>query len=324
MSWAQPLFFWLLPALALIGGLRWWWGHRLALARQAVGAGVPHLSAGVARRRSRLRQVLLWSGTTLAALALAGPRWGAVDTLQRNKGCDLLVVMDCSRSMLATDIHPNRLEVARRKALDFLRIAPETRMALMPFAAIASLRCPLTGDREAIAEMLKDCSPELFPAEAGYQGTAIGDAVRQGLAILGKQVERGQAVLVLSDGADDDSDSVGEAIKAAKNAGVPVYGLFLGDPERTVDLEIDGRKEVMTSSRKTLDDLATGTDGLSLPAGLDDSDVHLIHDHLQRHVTQGEWEERRRIVASERYHWLLLPGIALLALGLLLPTRRRP
>lgn len=323
MSWAHPILFWLLPALGIIGGLRWWYGQRVARARRAVGAGVPHLSAGVARRRSAIRQAALWSGVALTTLALVGPRWGVADSVQRNKGCDLLVVMDCSRSMLAADLHPNRLEVARRKALDFLRIAPETRMALMPFAAIASLRCPLTGDREAIAEMLKDCSPELFPADAGYQGTAIGDAVRQGLAILGKQVERGQAVLVLSDGADDDTDSVQEAVKAAKNAGVPIYGIFLGDPERIVDLDIDGRKEVMTSSRKTLDDLAVGTDALSMPAGLDDSDVRLIHDHLQRHVTQGEWEERRRTVASERYHWLLLPAIALLALGLLLPTRRR-
>lgn len=323
MTWAFPVLFWLLPALGLLGGLRWWYGQRVALARRAVGAGVPHLSAGVARRRGRLRQAALWGGAALATLALAGPRWGAVDTVQRNKGCDLLVVMDCSRSMLAADLHPNRLEVARRKALDFLRIAPETRMALMPFAAIASLRCPLTGDREAIAEMLKDCSPDLFPAEHGYQGTAIGDAVRQGLAILGKQVERGQAVLVLSDGADDDSDSVGEAITAAKNAGVPVYGIYLGDEARTVTIDIDGRKEVMTPSRATLDELAVGTNALSIPAGLDDGDVRLIHNHLQNNVTQGEWEERRRIVASERYLWLLLPGIALLAFGLLLPTRRR-
>lgn len=323
MSWAHPILFWLLPALLAIGALRWWFARRVAAARRAVGASVPHLTAGVARRRGVLRQILLWSGVALAALALVGPRWGAVDTMQKNKGCDLLVVMDCSRSMLAADLHPNRLEVARRKALDFLRIAPETRMALMPFAAIASLRCPLTGDREAIAEMLKDCSPELFPAEAGYQGTAIGDAVRQGLAILGKQVERGQAVLVLSDGADDDTDAVREAITAAKNAGVPVYGIFLGDEARSVAIDIDGRQEVMTSSKKTLDDLAIGTGALSVQAGLDDGDVRVIHQHLQGNVVQAEWEERRRIVASERYHWLLLPGILLLTLGLLLPTRRR-
>jgi Ca-activated chloride channel family protein len=323
MSWGHAIFLWLIPAFAVLAAGRWWWGRRVLLACRAIGAGVPHLNAGVARRRSRLRTGLLWSGLILTTLALASPRWGASDTLRRNKGCDLLVVVDCSRSMLATDLYPNRIEVARHKAIDFLRIAPETRMALMPFAAIATLRCPLTGDHDALAEMLKDCSPELFPADQGYQGTAIGEAIRQGLAVLGKQVERGQAVLVLSDGDDDDTEAVAAATKAAKDAGVPVYGLFLGDPERTAELDIDGKKQVMKSSRKTLDDLARETGGASVTAGLDDSDVRMIHEHLQAHVQQSEWQESRRVVASERYHWLLLPAMALVMLGMFMPTRRR-
>lgn len=323
MSWAYPFVMGFLPVLAMVAVLRWWWGQRMLAQRAALGAGSPHLTMHVGRLRLHLRAAFLWLGMAFILIALAGPRWGSADTIQTNKGCDLLVVVDCSRSMMATDLYPNRLEVARHKALDFLRIAPETRMALMPFAAIATLRCPLTGDHEAIAEMLKDCSPELFPAEQGLQGTAIGNAVRQGLAVLGKQVERGQAVLILSDGADDDTAAVAAATKAAKDAGVPIYGLFLADPERTVELDIDGKKEVMSSSRTTLDDLATATDAISITAGLDDSDVRLIHDHLQSHVQQSEWQERRRVVASERYLWLLMPGFLFITLGMFISTRRR-
>jgi len=234
----------------------------------------------------------------------------------------VLVVLDCSRSMYANDLYPNRLEVARHKALDFLRIAPETRMALLPFAGVATLRCPLTGDKDAIAEMLKDCSPDLFPAP-DYQGTAIGEAVKQGLSLLGKQVDRGQAVLVLSDGADDDKDAVSAAAQAAKEAGVPVYGISLGDPERKIEMEIDGRKEVMDANDTTLKELADKTGALCLAAGLDDSDVRVIHDHLLSHVQQAEWEERRRVVASERFQWLLLPALLLISVGMFIPTRRR-
>lgn len=323
MTWGQPHLLWLLAALAALAGLRWWWTRRILAARAAVGAGQPHLTPGVARLRAGLRQALLWGGAALLVVAVAGPRWGAGEARQQATGCDLLVLLDCSRSMLADDLYPSRLEVARRKALDFLRLAPETRTALMPFAGIPSLRCPLTGDHAAIAEMLQDSGPDLFPAAAGFQGTAIGDALAMGLKVLVRQSDRGQAVLILSDGADQDQAAVAEAGRLAKEAGVPVYGLFLGDPERKVELDIDGRREVMDASKRTLDDLAQATGAISVNAQADDRDVRLIHDHLRAHVQQGDWEERRRLVGSERYHWALLPGLALVMAGLLMPLRRR-
>jgi Ca-activated chloride channel family protein len=322
MSWAHPQLLWLIALIIAGALLSWWWGCLVRSGRAAVGAGVPHLSDGVARRRLVLRAAMLWGGLLAGVGALAGPRWGAADELHVKRGCDLLLVLDCSRSMLAADLYPTRIQAARRKAIDLLRLAPETRMALMPFAAMPVLRCPLTGDHDALALMLEDCSPELFPAENGYQGTAIGDAVRAGLTVLGKQSDRGQAILVMSDGADDDRDAVASAAKAAKSAGIPVYGLFFADPERKVTLLIDGKEEVMDADRTTLDTLAGETGGLCINAGNDPKDIELLHDHLISHVTQLPWEERRRVVMSERFQWLLLPALVALTLGTLIPTRR--
>jgi Ca-activated chloride channel family protein len=225
--------------------------------------------------------------------------------------------------MLADDFYPNRMEAARHKAIDLLRLAPETRMALMPFAGTAVLRCPLTGDHHALEVMLQDCSPELFPAKDGYQGTAIGESVQMAVQILDRQVERGQAVLVISDGADDDMDAVQKAAAKAKELGVAVYGLFLGDKDREVQLEIDGKTELMKADSRSLDDLANASGGISVSATNDDADVKLLHEHIQSHVAQTPWEERQRTVQSERYQWPLLLAIALIAAGALLPTRRR-
>jgi Ca-activated chloride channel family protein len=322
MSWAHPHLFWLLAAVLALALISWRWSTRVRRARAGVGAGVAHLSTSVARRRSGIRAVLLWGCLVLGIAALAGPRWGASDELHASRGCDLLVMLDCSRSMLAADLYPSRIEAARRKAIDLLRLAPETRMALMPFAAMPVLRCPLTGDHEALSLMLQDCSPDLFPAENGYQGTAIGAAVQSGLTVLGKQSDRGQAILVMSDGADDDHAAVDAAAHAAKAAGIPVYGLFFADPERKVTLVIDGKEEVMDADRSTLDLLAKQSGGICVNAGNDPKDIDLIHEHLVSHVTQLPWEEHRRVVMSERYQWLLLPALACLALGLIMPTRR--
>lgn len=307
--------------LALALGAAW----RTRAARthaRATGVTSPVHTATVHRGRQHLRSVCLWAGLGLGVVALAGPRWGASEQVRTAKGADLLVLIDCSRSMLANDLFPSRLEVARRKALALMDAAPETRIALMPFAAIPVLRCPLTGDRAAVGEMLRDCDPDLFPADQGYQGTAIGTALKEGLQVLGRQVERGQAILVITDGADPDAATVKAAAEAAVAAGIPVNGLFVADPEKKPTLVIDGKTQVMTSDRTTLDALATSTRGLAVNATLDDADVTALAQHISTTVSSRAWEERARIVASERFQWPLALAILLVSLGVLLPTRK--
>jgi Ca-activated chloride channel family protein len=324
VSFAHPLLAWLLPALVAIAALaRWWWGRRLARRMASAGVGVPHLTLAVGRRRERLRALMLWLGLALVAIAATGPRWGATPEIRRQTGADLLLLLDCSRSMLATDLYPTRIEAARRKAIDLVTIAPETRMALMPFAAVPVLRCPLTGDHDALSRMLQDCSPDLFPAEQGYQGTAIGDSVQEALRVLAHASERGQAVLVMSDGSDEDRESVKRAAREAREAGVIVFGLFLGDAESKATIDIDGVPHEMTANRATLDELAGATGGACVNATADDADVRTLLSRIQATVAQRPWEARALTVASERYLWPLLPGMALIALGALLPSRRR-
>ncbi len=316
MSWAHPLLLWLLAGLLVLAGLAVWW--QVWLRQRLARLGAPER---IGIRRERLRLVLLWLGLAGVLTALAGPRWGSVTETRSANGADVVLLIDCSRSMLAEDLYPNRLEVARRKAQDLLRLAPGTRMALMPFAAVPVLRCPLTGDHQALGEMLKDCSPDLFPGD--YQGSAVGTGVREALTILGRQVERGQAVVVMSDGADDNTESVRKAAEAAKAAGVPVLGLFLADPDKTAKLVIDGHEEVMTADRSSLELLAKETGGLCVNAVPDDRDVKALAEHLERSASARPWEERRRMVASERFQWFLLPALLGLAAGALLPTRRK-
>jgi hypothetical protein len=79
----------------------------------------------------------------------------------------------------------------------------------------------------------------------------------------------------------------------------------------------------MRADRTTLDTLATVTGGLCVNERSDPEDIRVVHDHMRSHVVQLPWEERRRIVQSERYQLVLLPAFLLIALGMLIPTRRR-
>ena len=165
------------------------------------------------------------------------------------------------------------------------------------------------------------------PCYVGDRAIGLGEAVEELTPLLRRVVSD----LMVSDvpvgcflsGGIDSSVIAAFMAETAKAAGVPVYGLFLGDTERTVTLAIDGRDEVMKAERATLDQLATGTGAISVNATTTDEDVRALVEHISAGVAQRPWEERQRVVASERYQWLLLPAILLLTAGALLPTRRR-
>lgn len=322
ITWSHPMLLGLLPLVPLALLVQIAWRRRLHQQQRRLGLGDPDLDRRHSRSREVLRQVLLTSGLALLIVTLAGPRWGASSATRSDRGANLIFLLDCSRSMLAEDLYPNRLDTARRKARDLLADSPEHRVALIPFAAVATLRTPLTGDHQAAQEMLEECGPDLFPAELGYQGTAIGAAVELALK-LQRDGDRGQAIIIFSDGSDPDQAAVESAAEAAFQAGVPVYGLFLGDPESSVSLTIDGQEQTMNADRASLDLLARRSGAISVNASVDEADIHQLRQHLAAHVKQAPWEEQRRIVQSERYRWFLLPALALISLAHFLPLCRR-
>lgn len=322
ISFGRSELLWLLPILVAALALRLWWARRLRRRQAGIGATAPALVASRDPRLAALRGWCLWLGLGCAVIAAAQPRWGSQQVSRIGRGANIVLLLDCSRSMLAEDLYPSRIEAARRKALDLLHAAPEHRMALMPFAAIAVLRCPLSGDRIALETMLQDCDPALFPVERQLQGTAIGAAVDDAIDILATRGDRGRAILICSDGSDPDEDAVAAAAERARSAGIPVYGMFLGDPELEATLVIDGEERAVPADRSSLDLLAERSGAICVNATTDDADIRALTAHIRDSVSLLPWEERTRIMASERYLLALLPAIVLLALGALVPTRR--
>ncbi len=324
MSWDHPYLAALAPALAiacLIAGA--------AVARAArrgarpVGAGEARLTASVSRRRERLRDGLMCAGLALVLVALAGPRWGVARGERLTHGCDAALLIDCSRSMLATDAYPTRSAAARRKAVDLLEAAPQMRIALMPFARVPMLRCPFTGDQAALEQMIGGCAPSLFPAADGLQGTDIAAAVRSALRACENGRSRGAAIIVLSDGGDDDDPALAHAGEEAAQAGVPIYSILLGDPAHAATLQIDGASREVGASPAPLARLADATGGRCWPATSGAEDVHQLADAIDGALRGGTWRRSADATAAERYRIPLALGMGALLLGAMLPTRRR-
>jgi len=150
----------------------------------------------------------------------------------------IVLAMDVSRSMKATDVEPTRLDAARTAAKTFLDEVPERfRVGVVSFATRAAVGVAPTEDRELVVTALDTLTPG--------EGTAIGDAVALSLRV-GQPQEEGaevppRAVVLLSDGARDGGQvEPAEAAQQAKQRGVPVYTVLVGTPDGVVEEQLTG------------------------------------------------------------------------------------
>lgn len=145
MNFANKHVLWslliILPALFAF----FWWAcrERQRLMAQFIQARLlPGLISGVSPARQKVRLGLIVAAFVLLILALARPQWGAAWEQVQQKGLDIVVAIDTSKSMLAEDIAPNRLARAKLAALDLMRLARADRLGLVAFAGGASCNVP--------------------------------------------------------------------------------------------------------------------------------------------------------------------------------------
>src|SRR5437016_14391571 len=224
---AEPRWLWLavLGPVLLLGLQRYSaWARRRQLAQLAA----QHFLADLVRSHSPLRRaaknaVLIISGCAIG-LALARPQWGEQANAGQLFGQDVVFVLDCSRSMLASDVMPSRLQRAKLAILDFVQRRGHGRVGLVAFAGQAFLQCPLTFDYGAFEEALSIIDDKTIPVP----GTDIGRALDEGVHALQKS-ERQKLLVVLTDGEDLEKRGV-EMAEALAKQGVAVFTIGVGTP----------------------------------------------------------------------------------------------
>ncbi|UCF92808.1 MAG: VWA domain-containing protein [Desulfobacterales bacterium] len=217
-------FLWLLPlaACALVVQRR---KQQRALEQFADAELLNRLTAPERRGRRLLKGILVLTALSLILLALAGPRWGSHYQEARQKGVDIMILVDVSPSMLVEDLPPNRLERARREILDFLRAVEGDRVGLVAFAGAAFVQCPLTLDYAALQMFLNALQPDLVPVP----GTDLGAAIETGLSAFDFNAATDKVMLLITDGEDNEARGREAARQAAaKDAKIFVFGI--GDP----------------------------------------------------------------------------------------------
>ncbi len=156
-------------------------------------------------------------------LALARPRWGLVTETVERRGADVVVLLDTSASMRATDVTPSRFVLARQAALSLAEKLPGDRLALVGCEGEAQVLVPLTLDTAAVALFLE----ALEPGIGALPGTSLAAGLATAAELMPPGTSAGRQVVVLSDG-EDLEGGVDEAIAKAKSEGIVVHGVFVG------------------------------------------------------------------------------------------------
>jgi Ca-activated chloride channel family protein len=332
MTFANPHMLWLLLAIppALLAFF-WWAGRtRQRLLTQFIQARLlPTLTIGISATRQKISIGCLVLAVVCLILALARPQWGFDWQETKQRGLDIVVAIDTSKSMLAEDIAPNRLARAKLAALELMQRARSDRLGVVAFAGSAFLQCPLTIDDAAFRQSVEALNVNIIP----QGGTAIAEAIETALTAF-KEEDNYKVLVLFTDGEDHDSGALEASEKAAK-AGMRIFTIGIGTAEGELlrvkdaqgggDYVRDEQGNVVKShlNERLLQQIASATEGGFYLPLRGAKAIDTLYEQGLAKLPKSQHQEKFVRLYHERYHWPLAVAIILLLAEMLFPERKR-
>lgn len=339
MRWAHPEWRYIAIALMVAATLVLLWGvraRRLALARFGDPDLVRALRDGTPTGWRAARGVMVVLALGLLGFAIARPEGRARTDVVARRGIDIVVCLDVSKSMLARDVHPSRIERARSELRRLLEEEPGDRIGVVVFAGDA-MHYPLTTDHESAERFMREVEPWNFPVG----GTSIGVAITAAHELFRDDPlssRRSKVIIVLTDGEDLNGDPVAAARDAATD-GIQVFidaiGSTLPEPipqftpeGRMVGFARDSRGEIeMTQFTPEMEQQLRATaqagNGRYFRAHSGEVGIEAVRREIAS-LRRAEIAATQQTVFDELMLWCTLPAFLLLvAAGVLVPERVR-
>lgn len=242
------------------------------------------LIEGYSRKLFIVKFILVFLALTFGVIAVMNPRKaGGTESAKRN-GIDVVIALDVSKSMLAADMAPSRLERAKQFINRLITEMPDDRIALVLFAGKAYLQMPFTNDHGAARLFISSASPESVP----QQGTVVSDALKMSAFAFNSEDKRYKAVVLISDGEDHDEASE-KVARDLSEQGVMINTVGIGSPEgstitdpQTGEIKTDatGNPVISKLNEQELVDIAKETNGVYTRLQNSDAAVETIQTHL--------------------------------------------
>ncbi len=320
LIWAIPIFF-----LVIVYGMK---------TRQSIlnrFASVKSLNAIVSETGSKRRWIkagLVLFSLLFLCVALSGPQYGYQWQTIEQKGIDIIVAIDLSRSMLAPDIQPTRLDRAKREIYDLLTMLKGDRIGLVAFAGTAFLQCPLTLDYEAFHIFLNSLTPDSMPVG----GTDISGAITSSLSAFDPKASSQKAVILITDGENTGKSDPMEAAESARKAEVKLFCIGVGSddgvpvPAETGGIKKDRSGNIILAriDEETLKKMAVLTGGTYVRSVAGSIDLDVIYTtEIRGKMEASTLSTDKKQIWEDRFQWVLALAIVALAAELLVPAVRQ-
>ena len=309
----NAMYFWaaiVLCAILIIGYSR----RSNLLQRVATPRLVKRLTSSSSNGRRKFRIVLITIAAGAMCLSLLDPRWGTRYREVEQKGIDTFFVLDVSKSMLARDVRPNRLERAKTAITDVLDVMGSDRAGLITVAGDATLTVPLTLDYGSLRLSLDDVSPR----SVKRGGTMIGDGIRLAQKSFTDDVQEYKSIIVLTDG-EDMGSYPSEAAAEAATSGINVYTVGIGDPitgaripttryGQPAFIEYEGNEVWSVMNPEELTNVANAGGGAFVPAGTANLDLASIYAQRIASDAGKSFDSVKLEQFIPRFQWFAIPA----------------
>ncbi|MEW6601667.1 MAG: VWA domain-containing protein [Nitrospirota bacterium] len=313
-------FMWLLPALVLF----YLWSYKKRTGEmEAFAAGdlLVHLTPSTDRKKQNIKFLLVLLSVFIMALSLMRPQWGFEWKHVTRSGLDILIAIDTSKSMLAEDVKPNRLERSKLAVKDLVRKLQGDRIGLIAFAGNAFLQCPLTVDYSGFTHSLDDLSVNTLPKG----GTSLSNAIKTALESYEGGKKKYMALVIITDGEDHEGNAV-EWAEKAKEAGIKIFTIGIGTKEgdlipvtdesgnRMFLKDRNGNVVKTSLDEKTLQDIALTTGGSYVKATSTEFGLDLIYEEKLSKMEKREVENKMVRKYYDRYQIPLIMALLMLCI----------
>lgn len=270
--------------------------------------------------------ILLSAAMAVGILAAMNPRQPGASGNSNRKGIDVVIAMDVSKSMLAADMAPDRLERAKQFVSKLINEMPDDRVALVLFAGKAYLQMPLTTDHDAALMFVTSVTTDAVP----QQGTVISDALKMSAAVFNSTDRKFKAVILISDGEDHDEDAVTTARSLAAQ-GVMINTVGIGSPDGAAIIDPAtgqakkdeaGNTVVSKLNEEELKEIAGATNGIYTRLQSSDEAVSVLKAQLSQ-IDRKAFGDVSMMNFKNYFLWFAASMFILLLIEQLIPERKK-
>ena len=267
-------------------------------------------------RKRFLKTSLMVLAISLMCFALMRPQWGFHWEEVKRKGVDILIALDTSKSMLAEDVKPSRIERSKLAIKDLVRNLNGDRIGLIAFSGSAFLQCPMTLDYGGFLLSLDNTGTDTIPKG----GTSIASAIKEALRSYAGGQKKYKVLIIVTDGEDNEGDSV-QAAEEAKNEGIKIFCIGIGTKDGDLIPIVDesGGKSFLKDNQgnvvksrldeTSLQKVALNTGGVYVRATNAEFGLDLIYRERIAKMEKRELEAKMNKHYEERFQiflWLVL------------------